>query len=629
VCVLSVLRRSAPLAAIALLVAAAPASAAGSHVPLVAGDFLGIGHLTGSVFGGIGHAVLGAFTWTFGLASKFILVTLGALVKLLIPASWAKEGVQIMRWIVAIPDYAGTVSTPGGHHAYGFAGINELRDLFTWLGAAMLPLTLVYATSRAAVGHGNHVAIPILRVVALGALLISYPYWWAQAAAVINQMTDMVLSLAPVTAGIHKLMLYAVQGVALGGWQLIDLTLMGAIGITLLSLIFLKVVIILLGALLYATGPIMIGLVPTDAGAAISRAWLSAVGMLLLLPVAWAAVFAVGALLINDAGTAGPLVAGNSDVGKLLGGVLLAVAGLASLWVCLRIAREAASLLRIQLGGMLSLAGSRSTSAPSVAAGGRSQSAVSSIRGFQSRVNEARSAAVGALAAHSPVSARVARAGGIVGGIGRRGVLGSSAAAVRAGAASAAPRAAHVIGRSRAGAVAVQMAKAGTAGWQNTAAPAKTSQRGTQAFANTRATGPSAPRDTGRERTPASGHSTPRDREAPPDAPPANRRPPNRGSAAATTPRPASAPGSVESRPSAPGAAPESRPPVPGSRLVNPPDPSPRAGSASRPPIRPARSSSPPVQQARSPRPPAPAPDRPSSKPPTAPPPRTRPRKKS
>ena len=63
--------------------------------------------------------------------------------------------------------------------------------------------------------------------------------------------------------------------------------------------------------------------------------------MLLALPVAWAAVFAVGALLINDAGTAGPLIAGNSDVGSLLGGVLLAVAGLASLWLCLRAAREA------------------------------------------------------------------------------------------------------------------------------------------------------------------------------------------------------------------------------------------------------------------------------------------------
>ena len=91
----------------------------------------------------------------------------------------------------------------------------------------MLPLTLVYATSRAMRrSTSDQVAIPITRVVALAAVLISYPYWWAQAAALIDQMTHMILSLPAVTDGIHKLMVYAVDGVALGGWQLIDLALM-------------------------------------------------------------------------------------------------------------------------------------------------------------------------------------------------------------------------------------------------------------------------------------------------------------------------------------------------------------------------------------------------------------------
>ena len=68
----------------------------------------------------------------------------------------------------------------------------------------------------------------------------------------------------------------------------------------------------LLGALLYATGPVMIGLVATDSGHALARGWASAVGMLIVLPLAWATLFAVGALLIDDAGSAGPLLAGNS-----------------------------------------------------------------------------------------------------------------------------------------------------------------------------------------------------------------------------------------------------------------------------------------------------------------------------
>ncbi len=471
---MAMIRRSSLLAAGVLLLVAAPACAAGLHgggSTLVFADVLGIGHAVGGVFGGIGHALLGAFSWTFQLAANFILTTIGAIVRLLIPGSWAKEGVQIMQWIVAIPDYAGQVTGPTGQHVYGFAGINALRDLFTWIGAGLLPLTLVYATSRAMVGHGDHVAIPLVRVLSLAAVLISYPYWWSQAAAVINQMTHMVLSLAPVVSGLHKLMLYVVDGVALGGWQLIDLTLMAAIAIELLALIFLKVAIILLGALLYATGPVTIGLVPTDSGATVARAWCSAVGMLLVLPVAWAAVFAVGALLINDAGTAGPLIAGNSDVGTLFGGVLLAVAGLASLWLCLRAAREASGLLRVQLGGMLALSRApRATTNTSNAAGvlGGAQS----LRTFTRRVSEAGGAAAGALASSGQAGARLAHAGSIAAGVGRRGVLGTAGSAARAGAGQAAPGAAMLIGRSRAGAVAVQMARAGTASWQNSASRA-------------------------------------------------------------------------------------------------------------------------------------------------------------
>ena len=114
-------RRAALLAVCVLLPAPAPAFAAGPHVPAVAAGILGT---LGGVFGGIGHALLGAFSWTIGLAAKFILTTIAALVKMLIPHSWLHRGVQIMEWIVAVPDYAGKVSTPGGGHVYGFAGIN-------------------------------------------------------------------------------------------------------------------------------------------------------------------------------------------------------------------------------------------------------------------------------------------------------------------------------------------------------------------------------------------------------------------------------------------------------------------------------------------------------------------------
>ena len=228
------LRRVLLLAMLVLLSAPAPALAAGGHVPLAAADILGA---LGGVFGSIGQAVLGAFTWTIGLASDFMLTTIAALVHMLIPHSWVGKGVQIMEWIVAVPDYAGKVSTPGGGHAYGFAAINALRDLFAWLGVAIAPLTLTYATSRAMLGQSEPVAVPLLRVLATAAVIVSYPYWWAQAAAVCDQVTHQILTVPDVSRGLYQLMEYAVGGVALGGWQLIDLGLMGATALCLLGLI--------------------------------------------------------------------------------------------------------------------------------------------------------------------------------------------------------------------------------------------------------------------------------------------------------------------------------------------------------------------------------------------------------
>jgi hypothetical protein len=562
---------AAALAAAGSLAGAAPAAAAtGTHLPLVTAGILG------SIFGTIGHAVLGAFSWTIGLASKFILTTIGALVRMLIPRSWANEGVQIMEWIVAIPNYAGTVTSPAGNTIYGFAGINGLRDLFTWIGVGLLPLTLVYGTTRAMLGERGHVAVPIGRVVAIAALLVSYPYWWTEAAAMTDTVTHMVLNLPAVVTGLHQLMLYAVDGVALGGWQLVDLALMALVAIELLSLIFLKVVLILLGALLYATGPITIGLVATDSGAAIARAWTSAVALLVAVPVVWATLFAVGALLVGDAGTAGPLIAGNSSVGSLFGGVLLAVAGAASLWICLRAAREAMGLLRMQLGGLLAL--SHRGSGGSVRTPAPQSTASSSLRRFGARVAQATNGVGGELAAAGAGGAAVVRSGRAVGYVARHGALGTAAAGGRAAARSAGSHASGLVGRSRAGAVAVQMAKAGTAGWYATPAgkaaaseptlKRATRQQGERAQASPRsdrgaaapaasgsgASAPSAVRDAGGSQ-PSAGHARPAAQRA---AAPSATRP------GAPTPRPA------DKRPPQPATLPE-----PTNRTVTPPPPPP------------------------------------------------------
>ncbi len=442
-----------------VLLGAVPATASSGHLVAVAP----LGGIVGSIFSSIGHTLLGAFSWTVGLASKFVLTTLAALVKLLIPHSWAHKGLEIMQWLVALPDYAGKITTPGGGQSYGFAGVNALRDLFMWLGVAAAPLSLVYATSRAMVGDGDPVAIPVLRMLAVAAVIASYPYWWTQGCAIADQVSNAILSVPDVARGINKLMDYAVTGVALGGWQLIDLGLMGAIGVALLGLIFLKVVLILLGALLYATGPLTIGLVPSRAGAALARAWASAVVTLAVLGVAWAAIFAVGAVLISDAGSAAPLVAGTSSVGSLVGGLLLAVAGLATLWLCLRAGREAGGLLRGQLSGLLGVALHHSPSSAPMPATLGARSSGSSIRAYSDRLARAGGGATQRLAEGGTAGAALAGVARSAAHVGRRGVLGAVWDRSRGDGPSPGSVPQKPFAPSRAGVVAARAAREGTA----------------------------------------------------------------------------------------------------------------------------------------------------------------------
>src|SRR5204862_253210 len=76
-----------------------------------------------------------------------------------------------------------------------FGGINALRDLFTWIGVGLLPLTVLYGTTRAMLGERGPVAVPLVRVLGIAAVLVSYPYWWTQAAAMTDTVTHLVLGL--------------------------------------------------------------------------------------------------------------------------------------------------------------------------------------------------------------------------------------------------------------------------------------------------------------------------------------------------------------------------------------------------------------------------------------------------
>ena len=414
------------------------------------------------------------------VAGDFVVNLLGGIVEKLIPRSWIHKGLDIMAWLVAVPDYTARVSTPGGGRAYGFAGVNDMRGLYTWMGVAIAPLTLIYATSRAFVGQGDPPHIPVVRVLVVGVLLINYGWLWSQAVALTNQLTHAILGVSAVTSGIEKMFEVLIAGAALGGLPLIGLLVMGAGALQLIAMIFVKVTLILVGALVFAIGPLMIGLVPTERGNAFARAWLTMALGLFVLPFLWAATFAIAAVLVNDASRGASVIGGDTGIGEILGGLLIAMAAIAGFWLNIKLTKAFAGLVGGQLAGLLALAGggarallggaSRLSSPSGGGAASTGGGGAAALRGFASKVGGAASGGAGALVPAGRGAVALAGAGALA----RGGLIGAGSALASKGLASAANSA---VGRaaasSRAGTVATRAARGAQGGWKAAAAAAK------------------------------------------------------------------------------------------------------------------------------------------------------------
>ena len=462
-------RRTVPLAAAPLAL-------------LGIGSFLG--HLAGSVIGGV--------SWTVNLAGSFILNLVGGLVKLLIPRSWINQGLQILQWVVAVPDYTGKIAGPGGTHVYGFPGVNAMRQLYTWLGIAILPLTALYATSRAWSGQGDHVAMPLVRVVTVSIGVLSYTWLWGQAVALTNQITTAILGVSAVTAGIYKMFTLLVSGTVLIGLPLVGEFLLAAAAAGLLAMIFLKVVLILVGALVYAIGPLMIGLAPTERGHAIARAWASLAIALFAIGILWASVFAIAAVLLNDASSGALLLGGSSSAGHLLSGVVIAMAAIAGFYANIKLTKAIGGIVAGQLSGVLAQVGGRGMrglvggnpgrgATPSPAGGG-----APSLRGFAAKLGGGLAGAASAVVPGGRAGAILTAGAGAGGALARGGLIGAGGALAGRGLAGAArSNLGRTAGATRAGSVATRMARGGQHGWKAAATSAAVGVVGGATAANT------------------------------------------------------------------------------------------------------------------------------------------------
>jgi hypothetical protein len=424
------------------------------------------------LLGRITHALLGSVDWTVNVAGDFVLNLLGGLIRDLIPRSWIHEGLRIMGWLVAVPDYSSRVAAPGGGHRYGFVGVNAMRGLYTWLGMAIAPLTLLYATSRAWSGQGDPPQVPLSRVLIVGIALLNYTWLWSQAVALSNQITHAILGVSAVSSGVQKMFEVLIAGVALHGLPLIGLLVMGAGGLQLIRMIFVKVALILVGALVFAIGPLMIGLVASDRGNAFARAWMTLALGLFVLPVLWASIFALAAVLISDATGGASVIGGDPGIWQVLGGLLIAMAAIAAFWLNIKLTKAFTSLAGAQLAGLLALAASGARallSGASRAGSGAAGAAVASgggaasLRAFASKGGGAVAGAGGALMPAGAAGAALAGAGKLA----RGGLIGAGGALAAKGVAGVASSGvARAAATSRAGSVATRAARGARTGWQ-------------------------------------------------------------------------------------------------------------------------------------------------------------------
>lgn len=458
---------------LALLVVASAASPALAATAATSSATPPIANIVGDLLGGIANTVLGGVDWTVNVAGDFIMNLLGGIVEKLIPRSWIDKGLDIMTWLVAVPDYTARVTTPGGGQTYGFAGVNSMRGLYLWLGLAIAPLTLVYATSKSWSGQGDPPHVPLSRVLIVAIALLNYTWLWSQAVALSNQVTHAILGVSAVTSGVQKMFEVLIAGAGLIGLPLVGLLLMAAGGLQLLALLFVKVTLILVGALVFAIGPLMIGLVATEHGNAFARTWLTLALGLFVLPILWASIIAIAAVLINDARTGASVIGGSSGLGETLGGLLIAMAAIAGFWLNIKLTKGFAGIAGAQLAGLLALAsggarallggggrggggGGAKTGAAAATAGG----GAASLRAFASKAGACVAGSAGALVPAGR-GAAFAGAGALRGGglLGAAGTLTSKASAAGAGASAG-----RATASSRAGSVATRAARAARRG---------------------------------------------------------------------------------------------------------------------------------------------------------------------
>lgn len=484
------------------------------------------------------------------------------LVDLVVPKDVAKAWSKVVAWLVAVPDPT----------SRAFSNLNHVRAELSAAAVGLLSLNFILAAFRywaAGFGGDTGVATALRRCVLAVVALIAYPEAVSKAIAGVNTLTGALVLNPTVVNGLDKvlgvafLLAAATSGLSLG---LAVAAVLAALAF-FAGLLVLKILLTTLLCVLILAGPLVISFYPLPATEWTFRAWAAGLMAAIVIPVAWAVIFATGALVGADA-----LVFTHSKFIVTVAKPFVAVACLYAAWKA-----PAFIVSRAQMAGL----------APGLPIPG--------MRGPAAQSNNARTRDTSRLATRNADRFRALRQIGAqqaTGGLRSLATKASSTASTAASRATQAAAAGVRLGTGRAGKAAEKTAGAASSAGRSAAAVADAARRGHAWWAKdlpTRGAAQRAPNTSPNTTPNTTPTATPAAAGLPAGRPAApSTRTPNTSSANATAPPP------PPTRPPQPpagagqnqGSAPKPPAPVPRAKQPGrPPDaPKPRSKSTSRRP---------------------------------------------
>ncbi len=181
----------------------------------------------------------------------------GALLSALTPSFLKHADIHTLEWLIALPDVADTAIWPT---------VGRLEANMVWVAGAILPTTLIVATTRdtaLSLSFRAHPGNALMRFLGAVFWLILYRFAVSNAVAFVNVLTHTMLSWSIVAQGLHRTVLVMFGGSILVGVGGAFLALLGLVALVFAVCLFaLKVLLLMVLAVLFVAGPLLIALTP-------------------------------------------------------------------------------------------------------------------------------------------------------------------------------------------------------------------------------------------------------------------------------------------------------------------------------------------------------------------------------